>query len=63
MNQNQFDIFSTWLSNLSVGILLVGVCGPQLIQTELRYELLATTIVSLVMGLGGFALALYSRRG
>lgn len=63
MNQNQLDILSTWLSNLSVGVLLVGVFGPLMVRTELRYEPLVTTIVSLVLGLVGFGLAMYSRRG
>jgi hypothetical protein len=39
MNKSQLDVIGSWLSSLSVGVLLVGVLGQHLVQTNLRYAL------------------------
>lgn len=63
MNRDQIATISNWLLNISVGVTLAGVVGPNLIQAELRYPLWPTTIVaSSLIGLLFLVMSVYMRR-
>lgn len=62
MNRDQITAISNWLLNISVGVVLAGAIGPNIIETQLRYPLWPTTLASAGFTFFAIILALYMRR-
>ena len=46
MNKDQVDGLSSALSNMGVGVVLIGAFGPAMVPTNLRFDLWITGLIS-----------------